>query len=272
MTIQVDDDQMQAVASYVRAVSGIVLSPSKGYLVETRLRPLLDEHELESFGALIERAESDPSGVLRGAIIDAISTQETSFFRDDKPFRFLADYFVPRHVARNKRLDVWCAAASTGQEIYSLAMILEEVLDDLDRYDIRILGTDISEAALTYCSQARYSRLEVSRGVSAERLRRHFSKEGKTWKLNDELRALIAFRQLNLMEPLGEIGPFDLILCRNVAIYFSIEDRRKLFDRISERLRPEGVLLVGSTESLAGVTDRLERREHGGVVYYVRAG
>lgn len=270
MTIKASTAEMQLVASYVEAVSGIVLAPSKAYLVETRLGKLLKDGALDSYEALIKAAKADPSGAIRGSIIDAISTQETSFFRDGKPFDYLAEQFIPQTLKTNRRLDVWCAAASTGQEIYSLAMILQEVLGDVARYDLRILGTDISEAALVYCSQGRYTRLELSRGINAERLKRHFVKVDKVWKIDDKLRALANFKPFNLMQPLSSLGPFDLVMCRNVAIYFSLEDRKRLFERIADRLKPDGVLLIGATESLAGVTDRLKRNVYNGVVFYTR--
>ena len=273
MTIKASPQEMQTVSAYIEAVSGIVLAPSKAYLVETRLGKLLKEHAFDGYDALIRAAKADHSGKLRGAIIDAISTQETSFFRDGKPFDFLAEQLIPDKLKNNHRMDIWCAAASTGQEIYSLAMIFKEVLgEQLGRYDVRILGTDISEAALVYCSQGRYSRLELSRGINAERLRRHFVKEEKVWKIADELRALATFKAFNLMQPLSSLGPFDLVMCRNVAIYFSPEDRKRLFERIADRLKPDGVLMIGATESLAGVTQKLKRNSgDNGSVYYTRA-
>lgn len=270
MTIKASPAEMQTVAAYVEAVSGIVLAPSKAYLVETRLGRLLKDHAIDSYDALIRAAKADHSGALRGEIVDAISTQETSFFRDGKPFDFLAQELFPEKLKSKHRLDIWCAAASTGQEIYSLTMILKELLgEQLGRYDIRILGTDISEAALVYCSQGRYSRLELSRGINAERLRRHFVKEDKVWKINDELRALATFKPFNLMQPMTSLGPFDLVMCRNVAIYFSQQDRKRLFERIADRLKPDGVLMIGATESLAGVTQKLKRNSgKTGVVHY----
>ena len=259
-------------AKYIREVSGIVLDARKTYLVETRLGPLLPSLGCADYAALYRKARADLGGAIRLKIIDAISTQETSFFRDIKPFELLRQKLLPDHFARNahRTLRVWCAASSTGQEIYSVAMTIKEAIGDLSAYDVSILGTDISPAALNEASLARYGKLALSRGLSALRLRTHFFKIGEIWQIQDELRAMARFLQLNLLLPLVGMGTFDLILCRNVAIYFSTEDRKRLFERLTERLKPGGVLLIGSSESLSGVTDALQRNEALSVPYYTR--
>ncbi len=265
--------ELPLVSAYVHELSGIVIEPSKAYLVESRLGPLLGQLGLSSYAALVDRARSDTTGELRKRLIDAITTNETSFFRDKRPFDLLAHKLVPDVLGRQigvarPRLDIWCAAASTGQEIYSIAMVVKELLFNLDRYWIRILGTDISEAALARASRARYSSYELSRGVDARRRDRFFVPVDGQWQLRDELRALATFRPLNLLGRFRHVGTYDIVFCRNVAIYFSAQNRAALFDRLADQIRPGGVLVIGSTESLLGLTPKLQREEFHGSVFY----
>jgi chemotaxis protein methyltransferase CheR len=275
--VRVGSQELALVSEYVGEVSGIVIEASKAYLVETRLGPLLQRYGFASYRELVTRARADTSGLLHGSIIDAITTNETSFFRDQHPFELLVHKLIPdvmerQHSAPRPRLDIWCAAASTGQEVYSIAMALEELLFSLDRYWIRILGTDISEAALARASRAIYSRLEIERGLSERRRARFFQQQPQGWRIRDELRALVTFRRLNLLERFRHIGTYDIIFCRNVAIYFSLAHRTDLFHRMADQLRPNGVLVVGSTESLVGLTPKLRREAFHGTVFYRKDG
>lgn len=273
MNRTVGREELNALSRYIETAAGIVLDETKGYLVESRLGPLLDDLDCPSFGALERKASADRSGRTRDLIVDRISTNETSFFRDSHPFELLAhkiipDFFERHHLEGKTPLHIWSAACSTGQETYSIAMTLKEVLGDLDHSAIQIVGSDISESALSYASRGLYSKLELSRGLSSDRLFRHFNRDGDGWKVADEIRALIYFEKKNLLEPTGAHGPYDVIFCRNVAIYFSLENRRVLFDHLADCLAPQGALLIGSTESLINVTTRFEREEFRGKVYY----
>jgi len=266
------------VATYVDEVAGIVLDSSKSYLVESRLGPVAEREGFTSYSALVRAARADVSGRLKRLVVDAITTNETYFFRDERPFQLLAHKLIPDLLERQMqgrryglpKLDIWCAGCASGQEVYSIAMVLKEMLGRLDRYRIRILGTDISDAILTVASRAIYTRYELTRGVSASRRQRFFTPEGELFKITDELRSLATYRNLNLMRSFRHVGTYDLIFCRNVAIYFSIANRRTLYAGLANQLRPNGGLLVGSTESLIGVTDRFVRQSYRGAVYYTK--
>ena len=276
MVRPVSSAEMSLVASYVHTVSGVVIESGKEYLVRGRLGPLLEREGVSGFGELVRQARLDGSGRLEKRIIDAITTNETSFFRDERPFHLLAHKLLPDHFERTRntgprgkpRLDIWCAAASTGQEVYSVAMVVKELLFDLSGYWIRILGTDISEEALAMASRGYYTAREVSRGLSDRRLARHLRRVGDRWQVSDELRSLVTFSPLNLLGRFRHVGTFDVILCRNVAIYFSLTNRCELFERLADRLRPDGALIVGSTESIIGLTKRFVRQTHRDAVYY----
>ena len=269
--------QLRAVARYVEDVSGVVLDESKGYLVRTRLGPLLRETCLGSYEDLVRRAERETDGRLRERIIDAITTNETSFFRDGKPFQLLVHKLVPERLEQQTRapggrpcLSVWSAACSTGQEVHSIAIALQELLGDLGRYRIRVLGTEISRAALEAASRGRYSAVEMSRGLSELRRGRHFLTDGGDWTVSDELRGAVTFRPLNLLAPFRHLGSFDIVFCRYVAIYFSAAQRIDLFRRLGEQLRPGGALIVGATEALDRSVGAFEREEYHGAVFYRR--
>jgi chemotaxis protein methyltransferase CheR len=267
---KVTASEFALLADYVQDVCGIVLEPKKTYLVESRLGPLLEPLGCKNYGDLYRKARADRSGSVREQVVDAITTQETSFFRDGKPFDLMLFKLLPEHFEQVdcKRVRIWCCAASTGQEIYSLTMILKELLDKLGEYDARIIGTDISDAALAVASRARYRRVELARGLSARRLKQYFVKDGDEWQIADELRGLVSFRKLNLLQPLVGMGKFDFIFCRNVAIYFTRADREALFARVLAQLKPTGKLIIGATESLVGINDRVNRCEWRNSVYY----
>lgn len=275
---RVTAQELPPVAAYVDEVAGIVLDASKAYLVESRLGPVVEREGFRSYGGLVRAARVDASGRLKRLVVDAITTNETYFFRDERPFHLLAHKLVPDLLERQMqgrryglpKLDIWCAGCASGQEVYSIAIVLKELLGSLDRYRIRILGTDISDSTLTVASRAIYTRYELTRGMSPTRRQRFFTPEGELHKITDELRSLATFRHLNLMRPFRHVGTYDIIFCRNVAIYFSIPNRRTLYAGLAQQLRPQGALLVGSTESLMGVTDRFTRQSFRNAVYYTK--
>jgi chemotaxis protein methyltransferase CheR len=274
-------DEAKLLSRYIQEMSGISVDQSKNYLLETRLSGLLEEFKLESYRALYERARSDPKKTLETRIIDAISTNETLFFRDGSPFEVLRHKILPDLIdARSGRtsgslpvpIRIWSAACSTGQEVYSIAMVLKELLGDLRKYSIRLLGTDISDAAISQASYGAYSKFELDRGLPQDKLQRYFSPNGAGWKIKDDIRAMAIFKRMNLLLPFSGVGRFDIVLCRNVAIYFQPEDRKKLFDKIADILEPDGYLIIGSTESLTGVSPRFEPKRHVRSIYYQLKG
>ncbi len=269
--------EFSAISTYIEKHTGIALDMKKSYLVETRLGPLLEQLDCGSYGELLRRSKLDRRGDVLQRIVDAISTQETSFFRDGHPFELLIRRLVPATLDRISSaalpsLRIWCAACSTGQEVYSIAMSLKESLGELQRYAVRIVGTDIACEALAAARAGRYTRFEVERGIDAVRLRRHFHRDGDRWRINDDLRSITFFERANVLDSDPGPGGFDIIFCRNVAIYFTKENRQRLYRNLAERLHPEGFLVIGSTESLIGVSDRFIRREFLGSIYYEKAG
>ncbi len=257
--LQVTPSEFQIMSRYILDVSGISLAPGKEYLIETRLSQLVDELNVRSFQELHSKARTDASGTIEKRIIDAISTNETYFFRDNAPFDLIQHKLIPDLIDRRTKngasplktgIKIWSSASSTGQEIYSIAMILKDLGIDPVRYNIKLLATDISDAAIAQASYGKYNRFEVTRGLPKQRLDRYFTPEGDFWRIRDEIRAMVTFRKMNLMKPFTGLGKFDMILCRNVAIYFTAEDRRRLFEKIAESLEPDGFLIIGSTESL----------------------
>ena len=165
-------------------------------------------------------------------------------------------------------LKVWSAASSTGQELYSVAIVLKELLGNLSQYTVKLLGTDISDAAIAQASNGKYNKFEIERGLARDKLNKYFTVSGQTWKINDQIRSMVNFRKLNLMQPFTGLGKFDIVLCRNVAIYFTLEDRKKLFNKIADVLEPDGYLLIGSTESLTGICPRFIPKRHLRSLFY----
>lgn len=272
--IKVSSEELRIIARYIHDLCGIILDESKAYLIESRLSPLMQELGCQNYQELYFKAKNDPTRLLPGRIVDAITTNETSFFRDRSPFELLKHKLVPDHLDRiqetgaPKTLSIWSAAASTGQEIYSIAITLSEIIPDLARWKIRLLGTDISDAAIAQASYGKYNRVEIERGLPPGHIQKYFNPQGNFWRIKDEIRAMASFQKMNLLDPVLAVGKWDIIFCRNVAIYFTPENRTKLFDRLANQLNPNGALIIGSTESLLGVSTRYVRQEHHNAVFY----
>lgn len=268
-------DEMTIWTRYIHDICGIYLDESKGYLLETRLSGIFRETGVGSFSELYFKAKSDLSNALRRKIIDAITTNETSFFRDTSPFELLQHKIIPEIIDKKTKagirptsIRIWSAACSTGQEAYSTGIVLKELLGDLRNYDIRILGTDISDRAVAAASYGYFNKMDLERGLPPDKLTRHFVPEGERWKIRDEVRALATFRTMNLLEPFSFPVPFDIIFCRNVAIYFTEADKIKLFRNIGKSLARDGYLIIGSTESINGLCPEFEPKRHLRAVFY----
>ncbi len=272
--------EFQVLAQYLYEVSGIHLDPGKAYLVETRLGHMLEELGCASYSEFLYRLKQDRSKSLVHRFVDAMTTNETLFFRDTGPFDLLRYKLLPDLIDRKTSgavgglrptIRIWSAACSFGQEVYSVAIVCHEVLQHAPGVSVKILGTDISSAAVGRASTGKYSAFEVERGLPPGIRDRYFQKVGhSTWKISDEIRAMCQFKKLNLLEPFGFLGRFDIVLCRNVAIYFKPEDRKNLYERLADSLEPWGALLIGASEFLTGVTQRFTARRHLRHVYYVR--
>ena len=273
--MKISPRELKLIAAFVYEQCGIVLDQSKAYLLESRLAPLIAELGCGSFQDLYNRVIQDRTKALTNKLIDAMSTNETSFFRDTKPFDLLKFKILPDLFDRldkaplGKNINIWSSASSTGQEAYSIGICLHELLGaNIAKYRIKIVGTDISDSAIVQSSRANYSQFEIGRGMPQTLLKKYFIQNKTNWQVKDELRSMAFFRKQNLMRPFTGLGRFDIIFCRNVAIYFSMEDRKSLFSRIAAQLNPGGVLVIGSTESLYGVSDLYERREYHQSVFY----
>ena len=274
-------DELNLWSRYIYSLCGVQIDGSKGYLVETRLGPLMRETGCSSFTELYHKAKSDGSNGLKKKIIDSITTNETSFFRDTSPFELLQHKILPDLIDKRAKapgagralpIRIWSAACSTGQEVYTTAVVLKELLVDLTRYDIRILGTDISDKAVAHASYAKYTKLELDRGMTPAKVAKYFVAEGQVWKVRDEIRALATFKMMNLLEPFSFPQKFDIVLCRNVAIYFSEPDKARLFKAISRVMAPDGYLIIGSTETITGLCPEFEPKRYLRSVFYQLKG
>jgi chemotaxis protein methyltransferase CheR len=270
-------DEMAVLAKYIHSVSGISLDASKGYLIESRLAGLASELGCGNYSELYFKAKADAAGKVRRRIIDAITTGETLFFRDNAPFELLRHKIIPDLIdARTKAatgtgpipIRIWSAACSSGQEIYSIGIALKETLGNNSRFDIRMMGTDIADKAVAAASRGIFGRVEIERGLPPATLQRWFTPVDGGWKIHDEIRGLASFRTLNLMEDVSSLGRFDIVFCRNVAIYFNEPDRTAVFRRLGRTLEPDGYLVIGSTESLSGICPEYESKRHLRCVYY----
>jgi chemotaxis protein methyltransferase CheR len=274
--LKISPDELKLVAQYIHDISGIYLDQSKSYLFETRLGSIATEHGCNTYKELYHKAKTEASKTIERKIIDAISTNETLFFRDKGPFELLQHKLLPELIdartpgspALKTNLKIWSAASSTGQELYSIAIIIKELIPDISKYTIKLLGTDISDGAVSQASRGKYNKFEMERGLPGDKLQRYFTMFGDSWTIKDEIRAMVQFKKLNLMLPFGGLGKFDIIFCRNVAIYFTLPDRQKLFNKIADSLADDGYLVIGSTESLTGICPRFIPKRHLRSIFY----
>lgn len=275
--IKIKQEEHDLFCQYIQELSGIHLDRSKAYLLETRMASLLEQEHCTCFAELYDKARHLQGETLRQKIIDRISTNETFFFRDKKPFELLQHKIIPDLIDARRAassgffptpIRIWSAACSTGQEIYSVAIVLKELLQDLSGYRIQLLGTDLSNTAIARASRGEYNQFEIKRGLSEEMLKKYFTFNGSAWKINDDIRAMVAFKKMNLMVPFDGLGKFDIVFCRNVGVYFNMTDRKKLFGNISRVMEKDAYLLIGATESLINVDPRYEPRRYLRSVFY----
>jgi chemotaxis protein methyltransferase CheR len=242
---------------FLKERSGLDLSPDKQYLVESRLLPLARKASLPGIPDLVLKIRNG-DGRLATDVVEAMTTNETFFFRDKIPFDHLRDSIVPGLIqarAARKSLRIWSAASSTGQEPYSIAMRLKEMGAALAGWRIEIIATDLSQEVLEKCKAGVYSQFEVQRGLPIQLLMKYFTQAGEVWQLNADVRAMVQFRQLNLLQDFSHLGTFDVIFCRNVLIYFDQDTKAVIFERMAKGLEADGTLLLGAAESVVGITD-----------------
>ncbi|HEY8946130.1 MAG TPA: protein-glutamate O-methyltransferase CheR [Polyangiaceae bacterium] len=256
------------IRAVVRERSAIVLEPGKEYLVEARLSPIARARGLANIEALA-RMLTPANPELIAEVVQAMTTNETSFFRDQHPFEALRHHVLP-DVIRARRssatIDVWCGACSTGQEPYSLAMLIRDHFPELAGWKLRIIATDLSTAVLDRAREAKYRQLEVNRGLSAAQLVKHFDREGLDWRLKSSIRNMVEFSQLNLLDVWLNLPRFDIVFMRNVLIYFDVEVKRAILKKVRQQLSPKGFLFLGGAETTLNLDEHFERAP------YERAG
>jgi len=238
--------------------SGLDLSADKQYLVESRLVPLARKANLGGIPELVQKIQRGGAEALTTEVVEAMTTNETFFFRDKIPFDHLRDTILPmmqQSRANRKSLRIWSAASSTGQEPYSIAMLLKEKAAALTGWRIEIVATDLSQEVLEKSKAGIYSQFEVQRGLPIQLLVKYFAQIGELWQLNSELRGMVQHRQLNLLQDFTHLGKFDVIFCRNVLIYFDQETKINIFDRMAKIIEPDGMLMLGAAETVVGITD-----------------
>lgn len=269
---QLDEKSYQQFRTFLEQQCGIVLGENKQYLVKSRLAPLMATFNIGSLAALVQKTLSPAERQLRASVIDAMTTNETLWFRDEYPFELLKNRILPDLAKRNSSLKIWSAASSSGQEPYSIAMAIQEFQQMHAKafpLGVQITGTDISTTMLDHCKYGHYDNLALSRGLSNERKVKFFEPSEKgMWKVKDPIKKMVNFRQLNLLNSYSLMGRFDLVFCRNVLIYFSPEIKTKILSQIHGVLNPNGYLFLGASESLSGLNKNFDMiRCNPGIVY-----
>lgn len=260
MTIDAKD--FQFVRELVLARSAIVLEAGKEYLIEARLGPIARELKLDGIAGLVEALRRSPSTApLTTRVVEAMTTNETSFFRDSHPFDSLKNAIIPKVLERNtdKTLNIWSAACSTGQEPYTIAMTLKENFPQLEGWKVNILATDLSEQVLARARSGCYRQMEVNRGLPAAYMTKYFVRRGMDWEVVPELKKWIDFRPLNLIGDWGTMPRFDVVFLRNVLIYFDLETKRRILARVRRTMKPEAWLFLGGAETTMNVDESFRR-------------
>jgi chemotaxis protein methyltransferase CheR len=237
--------------------SGLDLSADKQYLIESRLLPLARKAGLPGISELVQKMKGG-SAPLIAQVVEAMTTNETFFFRDKLPFDHFRESIMPAVLqarANRKSIRIWCAAGSTGQEPYSLAMCLKEMSGALAGWRTELIATDISQEVLEKSKAGIYSQFEVQRGLPIQLLVKYFKQTGEVWQINADIRAMVQHRQLNLLHDFAQLGVFDVIFCRNVLIYFDQDTKIKIFNRLAKATEPDGFLVLGAAETVVGLTD-----------------
>jgi chemotaxis protein methyltransferase CheR len=271
MTATISPEDFAFLRDLVMKEAAIVLEPGKEYLATSRLDPVARKEGLEGIPGLVRALRSPAATKLREAVIDAMTTNETLWFRDAHPFETLQTTIIPDLMtkrAATRTIDIWCAAASTGQEPYTIAMILKDAFPQLNGWRVRILGTDISPTALEKAHLGTYSQMEMGRGLPAKYMVNYFSRQGVNYQINPNIRAMVDFKLFNLAGNWPAMGPFDLIFIRNVLIYFNQETKNQIINKAEKLVRPDGKLFLGSTESLLNISHNLERETYGKTTCY----
>jgi chemotaxis protein methyltransferase CheR len=253
------------VARLLREQCALVLEPGKEYLIKARLTPLTQKHGMASIAQLLDRLRGGCDNGLQTEVVEAMVTTETSFFRDIHPFETLKKTVLPQLIdlrGPQRQLNIWCAASSSGQEPYSITLLLKEYFPELSNWRINLSATDISQEMLQRSRAGRYSQVEVNRGLPTPLLLKWFRQEGAFWQLDERIRSTISFTQLNLARPWPAMPQWDLVFLRNVMIYFDNEVKKSILGQVSRVLSKDGFLLLGGAETTLSLDDSFRRAEH----------
>jgi chemotaxis protein methyltransferase CheR len=249
------------ICKLLKQESGLVLSPDKAYLLESRLLPVARKWKLATFDDLAKALRANADVGLVRDVVEAMTTNESFFFRDTRPFEQFKEIVIPAMLkgrADQKRIRVWSAACSSGQEPYSLAMILADLGAQIAGWQVEIVATDLSAEMLTRAREGIYSQFEVQRGLPINLLVKYFKQVGDRWQISDKLRAMVNFREFNLLTDPAALGRFDVVFCRNVLIYFDQDTKAKVLDGISRQMPADGFLFLGGAETVLGLTDKFQ--------------
>ncbi|MGA3303803.1 MAG: protein-glutamate O-methyltransferase CheR [Methylovirgula sp.] len=252
--------------NFLSHATGLSLDQDKAYLAESRLEPIMHRLGLVDLDALVVRIASGQHPELTREVIDAMTTNETFFFRDRVPFDNFCKFVLPALLETRKdigRIRIWCAACSSGQEPYSIAMILDEEAQKLQGWNVEILATDVSHSVIAAAREGIYTQFEVQRGLPISQLLRYFRQDGDRWRVNEHLRSHVQFEEFNLLSDFGALGRFDVIFCRNVLIYFDMPTKHAVLKKMARVLAPDGYLFMGAAETVVGLTEAfMPHQEH----------
>ena len=265
----------QTFATLLKSRSGLVIGPDKLYLLETRLAPILKREGLRDLAALADRLRAPGAEALIRQVVEAMTTNESFFFRDDKPFQHFRNQALPRLLASRPvgtSLRVWSAASSSGQEAYSIAMIVSECRASIGERRIEIIGTDLAREQVTRAREGLYTQFEVQRGLPVQMLMRYFRKEENGWRIGEAIRGMVQYREWNLLADLRPLGQFDVVFCRNVLIYFDQATKAKVLDAVAQQMPGDGLLYLGGAETVLGITSRFAPLATERGVYGLEAG
>jgi chemotaxis protein methyltransferase CheR len=261
----------QYICDLARRLASIEMDSGKEYLVQSRLSPIAADAGCRDLSEFVRRVRMEETGPLAGKVIDALTTNETLFFRDCHPFDALRKVIIPELMERRRqerRLSIWSAAASTGQEAYSFSIMLKENFPELVNWKVELVGTDISPTALAQAREGRYSKIEINRGLAAPLLIRYFQQQDNRWVLRDDIRKMVEFREMNLAGSWHGLPVFDLVFIRNVMIYMSLDTRRKILRNLRHHIAPDGYLLLGSSENLLQTDEGFDPVEVDSSLFY----
>ena len=252
-------DEYDYLRNLLRRRSGLVLTDDKRYLLESRLSPIARRIGAADLSDLVRRLQATPSEGLVAEIVETMTTNESFFFRDKAPFEHFRDFIMPELLSKRqseRRIRIWCAAAATGQEPYSVALFLSEMGNKLAGWEIEILATDLSTEVLERARSGFFSHFEVQRGLPIQLLLKYFSKAGDEWQIAPQIRAMVEFRPFNLLDDFSCLGVFDVVICRNVLIYFGPDNKKNVLERLATSTAPDGFLMLGAAESVLGLSQR----------------